>query len=383
MRTLFVTVDPAFPPISGADLRSWQNALAASELGPVLLLSLGQSGPHSPPSGIAIEYIAGMDPSHIWGSDFDVRFPARAIEQFRSICARFQPDVIVLESLPLANLSVVARECSQAVIIDLHNVESDLVAQDAQLEPRIEIRRALEMRASRIAALEQRAGVLTNMLWVCSSIDRQRLVCMGVDEKRICVIPNGIPHSGSKAVWRPCKEKSGPLTLLFIGHLHYPPNIEAALLLVDLMPAVRERIPDAKLILAGRNPHPAISGRSHPGKIDVVANPISTAPILSAAHLAIMPLRRGGGTRIKALEAIAWGLPVVATARAVEGLYLEDRVHVRIAESASTFVSAICDLSESSARYESQRVAAIHHVMAKFGPGIIRDEVHAALRLLG
>ena len=288
----------------------------------------------------------------------------------------------MLESLPLANLANVAKQSTRALVIDLHNVESDLVAQEAQRQQDPATCHAIKTRARRIAALEQRAAALADALWVCSSIDRDRLVSDGADAKRIYVVPNGIPRPESVQDWPQRKDDRWPPTLLFIGHLSYPPNIYAALALVELMPALWNRIAGARLVLAGRNPHPVISRRSQPGKIDVVANPSSTSALLSSAHLAVMPLQQGGGTRIKALEAIAWGLPVVATARAVEGLQLEDGVHVRIAESASAFVTAVYDLCENSTLYESQRIAAQRHVMSNFGPEAIRRAVHAGLRLV-
>jgi hypothetical protein len=70
----------------------------------------------------------------------------------------------------------------------------------------------------------------------------------------------------------------------------------------------------------------------------------------------------------------------VATARAIEGLQLEDGIHVRIAETAGAFVTAICELCENSALYDSQRLAARNHVMKYFGPEAIRLAVHAGLR---
>ena len=161
-------------------------------------------------------------------------------------------------------------------------------------------------------------------LWVCSSLDRDRLVNDGADANASMLFRTAYRTQTASKIGRQATITGWRPTLLFIGHLYYPPNIEAALLLVKLMPALWDRIAGARLILAGRNPHPVISRRSQPGKIDVIANPSSTSPLLSNAHLAVMPLQRGGGTRIKALEAIAWGLPVVATARAVEGLQLEN-----------------------------------------------------------
>jgi glycosyltransferase involved in cell wall biosynthesis len=381
MRTLFATVDPAFPPISGVDLRAWQNAEAASELGPVLLASIGSPGPGIPPAGIEIRHITGMKTSEVWRSDFDVTFSVEMIEHFCSMAANFRPDAIVLESLPLTNLASVAKDCTRALIVDLHNIESDLVAQEFQVARDANTRCAIDARVRRIRSIEQRAAALADAIWVCSSIDRDRLVNDGGSCKAIYVVPNGVPRPNSRQDRPPNNGFGSCPTLLFIGHLGYPPNIEAALLLIKLMPALWERIPGARLILAGRDPHPLISSRSQPGRIDVIANPSSTSPLLLAAHIAVMPLQRGGGTRIKALEAMYWGLPVVATARAVEGLHLEDGVNVRLAETAKEFVAAVCALRENPARYESQRIAAQRHVMENFGPAVIRAAAQAGLRL--
>lgn len=380
MKTLFVTVDPAFPPTSGADLRIWQHVTSASELGPVVLASIGRPQTDVAPFGIQIRHLSGMDTLEVWSSDFDVVFPAEVISLFRSLCMQFRPDVIVLESLPVFSLAGVAKKCARAVIIDLHNVESDLVAQEAGQNQNSEVISIIEARAQRIRALEQNATALADMTWVCSSIDRDRLVKFGADERRIAVVPNGIPRP-ENIQQRPSREidRCAP-TLLFLAHLGYSPNIDAALFLVEIMPVLWDRLAGARLILAGRNPHSLITSKSQPGKIEVVDNPRSTSELLLSAHLAVMPLQRGGGTRIKALEAMAWGLPIVATAKAVEGLQLQDGVHVRIAETTAEFVAAICDLCMDSVLYESQRHTAMQHVMTRFGPKVTKAAVHGALQ---
>jgi glycosyltransferase involved in cell wall biosynthesis len=380
MKTILVTVDPAFPPISGLELRAWQNAKAASELGPVLLLSIGPPGPGTPPPGITIRHLKGMDAFDVWRGDFEVRYQDDLIKHFRSAVLEFKPDIVMLESLPLTNLASVVRPYTKAVIIDLHNVESDLAAQALQSAKDPVRRSAIETRVRRIRAIENKASAVADMLWVCSSVDRDRLVNNGLNVKRIYVVPNGIPRPGSILDRPPRPDYCRRPILLFIGHLGYPPNVEAAFSLIGIMPALWNRIADARLVLAGRNPQPEILRRSQPGKIEVIANPSSTSPLLSSADLALMPLQRGGGTRIKALEAIAWGLPIVATARAVEGLGLENAIHVSIAETGKEFVSAICDLCENPARYEAQRIAARRYILKVFGQDANQTAVHSALR---
>ena len=138
-----------------------------------------------------------MDVSDVWRGDFDVTFSAEMIEQFCSAAANFRPDVIVLESLPLTNLANVAKDYTRALIMDLHNVESDLVAQEVQWVNDRNTRCAIDARTKRIRSIEQRAAAVVDVLWVCSSIDRDRLVNDGADAKRIYVVPNGVPRSNS------------------------------------------------------------------------------------------------------------------------------------------------------------------------------------------
>jgi glycosyltransferase involved in cell wall biosynthesis len=377
MKTLFVTVDACFPPVSGADLRNWQNVVAASRLGPVLLASLSPPGAERPACGIQIAGFSEMNVETVWGSEFDVKFSAPTLARFRSLCATFQPDAIVLESLPLANLVGPARELSKGVILDLHNIESDLVAQQAAVADPGGARK----RAGRIAAIECAATRAASSTWVCSALDRDRLAGMGVAAERVHVVPNGIPRPEALPPELPVRSRPpgrAPV-LLFCAHLGYAPNIDAALWLADLMPALWRRLPGARLILAGRTPHPSICAREQAGKIDVLPNPPSLAPILQQADVAVMPLRQGGGTRIKALEAMAWGVPVVATSKAVEGLGLHHGTHVLLAQTADEFVAHIHDIVLDAAAFELLRRNAYNHVMAQFGQQAIFSEVRAGL----
>jgi len=377
MKTLFATVDACFPPVSGADLRNWQNAVAASRLGPVLLASLSPPGAEPRACGIQVAGFSEMNVETVWGSEFDVKFSAPTLARFRSLCATFQPDAIVLESLPLANLVCPARELSKGVILDLHNIESDLVAQQAVVAAPGGARR----RAGRIAAIERAATRAASSTWVCSALDRDRLAGMGVPAERVHVVPNGIPRPEALPPDLPVRSKPpgrSPV-LLFCAHLGYAPNIDAASWLADLMPVLWRSLPGARLILAGRTPHPSVCAREQIGRIDVLPSPPSLVPILQQAHIAVMPLRQGGGTRFKALEAMAWGIPVVATSKAVEGLGLRHGTDVLLAQTAEEFVAHICNLALDAAVHERLRRNAYNHAMAHFGQQAIFSGVRAGL----
>jgi glycosyltransferase involved in cell wall biosynthesis len=137
---------------------------------------------------------------------------------------------------------------------------------------------------------------------------------------------------------------------LLVGHLGYGPNLNAAKrLITQIWPALRQIDPTAGLTLAGRSPHRSlIRLAAATPAVQLIANPADLAPVYAQATMAVVPLREGGGTRIKVLEAMAAGLAVVASAKAVEGLALIAGRDYLQAESDAEFVHAMLNLSENT-----------------------------------
>ncbi len=194
-------------------------------------------------------------------------------------------------------------------VLDLHNVESALVRSMAGIRSR-PVRIALELEAKRLRRLEQAALPRFDAIAVVSDTDRARLQSEGA---RILVCPNGwdaaepIPLGEEKAV-------------IFVGLLGWEPNVDAAVWLAkEVWPGVRERVPDAKLLLVGRDPSRRVLDlRSE--TIEVAGSVPDVRPYLARARVATAPLRAAGGSRLKILEALAAGRPVVATSTGAEGL---------------------------------------------------------------
>jgi glycosyltransferase involved in cell wall biosynthesis len=113
--------------------------------------------------------------------------------------------------------------------------------------------------------------------------------------------------------------------------------------------------------------------------VEIIANPPDLAPILERAEIAVFPLRSGSGTRIKALEAMAWGLPVVATARAVEGLAMVEGVHFSRAETPAEFAAAIALLAGDADLCARRAAAGRDLVASRYTEAVIHAAVSAAL----
>lgn len=200
--------------------------------------------------------------------------------------------------------------------------------------------------AERLVALEESRVRRYDRAWVGSAADAAWL-----EDKRlgveVRVLPNvvDVPYGAV-----PTRARSGgPTRLLFVGALAYYPNIDALRLLLDaILPALpADRF---ELHVVGRGAPAWLATRLarargvvHHGFVP------SLAPLYAAADMVVVPLRAGGGTRIKLLEAFAHGVPVVTTTIGAFGLDVHDGVEVRIADRPEAFASACVGLTEAPA----------------------------------
>src|SRR5262249_15464805 len=125
-----------------------------------------------------------------------------------------------------------------------------------------------------------------------------------------------------------------PRRLLFLGSLEWRPNLDAITMLLDrVLPAVRAREPATTVSIVGRNPPRALAQRvRETAGVDLHANVPDVRPYLGQSGLMVVPLRIAGGSRLKILEALAIGLPVVSTRIGAEGLRLRAGEHLSVAE---------------------------------------------------
>jgi glycosyltransferase involved in cell wall biosynthesis len=138
-----------------------------------------------------------------------------------------------------------------------------------------------------------------------------------------------------------------PQSVVFVGNFLHPPNLEAAKSLVrDIFPRVRSAVPGATLTIVGANPPADLEGTPSPGVRCTGAVP-EVASYLARAAVVAVPLRLGGGMRVKVVEALAAGKAVVATPLAAEGLTVRDGVHLAFANSDREFADAIIALLNS------------------------------------
>ncbi|RTM01860.1 MAG: glycosyltransferase [Hyphomicrobiales bacterium] len=382
-RTLIICHDPPFPPTSGADLRNFGNAVAAADFGPVCLASVRPRSGDAQPADHDIRVTALTTAAETQAAPLgwrrtkgEARIPRPALARLKMLVRDFQPDTIVIEGVALFRLLEASRPLVRQLILDMHNVESDLAGQ----LPRKKSWRPL---SSGVRRLERRAAAICDRIWVCSTSDRERLAGLLSRPMPVDVVPNGIPRAEGMPATPPQPAASeGFPVILLVGHLGYEPNVDAAERLARIiLPRIRARLPAARLVLAGRSPKPPVRALAELDGIDLVDSPDDVRPLLASAHLCVIPLAMGGGTRIKILEAMAWGVPVIATPLAAEGLDLIDGEDLLLSDADEGLADLAIELCNDPTRMDVLRARAHRTAWSRFGPQAILNAVRHGLGL--
>ncbi len=192
--------------------------------------------------------------------------------------------------------------------------------------------------------LQRRISTQAHAVVVCSRDDLEHL-----GAPNGAIIPNGYPDPGHDVAWNLISRLDDARTvhsrpsMVFAGALTYEPNRLAVEWFVErVLPAIVDRVPGAVLEIIG-HPHRHASSLQT-DHVVLTGHVPDVSPYYAAASIAIAPVHSGGGTRLKVIEALARGVPLVATNFACSGFDLVDRTEVRIADNERDFARACVSL---------------------------------------
>ncbi len=220
---------------------------------------------------------------------------------------------------------------------------------------------------------EQRALGAADRTIAVSDVDAQRFRTeFGVEQVR--VVENGVDTQ----YFQPSVAPRDPARLLFLGSLDWRPNLDGVLLLLDeVFPRVREAIPEATLAVVGRNPCESLRRRiAATAGVELFGSVPDVRPFLATCGMLVVPLRIGGGSRLKILEALAAGVPVVSTRVGAEGLHLEAGRDLTVVDSVADLGPALCDALCHAPRLAAEAEQGREQVLYRYDWDRLADQLH-------
>ena len=254
-------------------------------------------------------------------------------------------DLVVCDFLvPAAN---VPDRLPCPTVLFTHNVEAEIWRRHAAMA-RSPVRKALlTAQWRRMLRFEREAVRRFDLVIAVSETDRRTLVRLYRPLKQPArVVPTGVDAAYFAEVTRPVR----PRHLVFTGSMDWLPNEDGMVHFVrDVLPLIRRHEPSATLSIVGRAPTPAVQRLGGEYGVEVTGGVDDVRPHMAAAAIYVVPLRIGGGTRLKIFEAMAMGKPVVSTSVGAEGLPVEPGTHLLLADSTDDFAAAVVGLFRDEA----------------------------------
>lgn len=257
----------------------------------------------------------------------------------RRVVARVRPDVLQLDTIGLAQY--LDEAAGAATVIGHQNVESSMMRRRALFEPNPFTRAYCLYEANRLAAYERAMCPRANANVMVSADDAAQLA-RETGAAHVAVVSNGVDVESLQ----PVEREPGSKTLIFAGRQDQHANHDAARHFASTAwPAIRAAQPDARLLVVGANPPADVQALANAGLgIEVTGFVPDVRPYFERAAAAVIPIRAGGGTRLKVLDALALGMPVISTTFGASGLDLEPGVDVLIADEPDDFVAQVLRL---------------------------------------
>jgi polysaccharide biosynthesis protein PslH len=237
-------------------------------------------------------------------------------------------------------------------------------------------RRALTWR--KYAAFTRRLVATAHHTTVVSEQERACLAQAGCDLSKVSVLTNGV--AADHLTIDVAKRTD---TLIYSGAVTYPPNLDAVTFMAtDILPRIRATRPDTALTVTGNHQGVPIGHLAGPGISFAGFLPDIVSAVAGSA-VCVVPLRQGGGTRLKILEAMALGTPVVSTRKGAEGLDVVDGEHLLLADEPEAFARCVLQLLDQPAGARAMAARARARVAERYTwprlGGVLNDIIEEAV----
>ncbi|MEO6277427.1 glycosyltransferase family 4 protein [Roseateles sp.] len=292
------------------------------------------------------------------------RTPA-AVEAVERLLAAERFDVVVFDFVHAAVLR--PANLKGATVCFTHNVETEIFERHAKTAASAPLRWLWGSQAAKMRRFERDALARFTRVVAVSERDAKKFAADGLTTAR--AIPTGVDLDFFS--WQ--APAGGSPTVVFTGSMDWEANVDGIRFYIDdVWPRVRAQVPNAQLRVVGKNPPASLVQRNVPG-VNFTGFVDDVRDHARDAQAFVIPLRVGGGTRIKAFEAMAMGLPVVSTTIGIEGLDVDHGTHFLRADGAEALANATLDLFADGALRLKLSRAARALVEDRFGHRVAAD----------
>lgn len=350
MKVLVLDEEIPFPLNTGKRIRTWNLLSRLKDRHDITFLSWGYGNPPAEFDGMRFVGL-GRDLPVMTGWSFhtalglnlfsprpysvDRHVSAAFTGKVRELLARERFDLIHCEWTPYVE-AMRGLTATYPTVLSAHNVEARIWELYLHNETNLLKREYIRIQHRKFERFEREAVRACAHVTAVSRQDADVFRAHGC--ANVSVIPNGVDADYFHVHVDPIRLRS----MVFTGAMDWRPNQDGiAHFLVEIFPRIRERVPDASVCIVGRNPPGwLVSMAGRMPNVIMTGTVEDVRPYVAGASLYIVPLRVGGGSRLKILEALAMGKTVLSTTIGAEGLLLEDGVHLVLRDSPQRFAEA-------------------------------------------
>ena len=376
-KILLLTPQFPYPPHQGTTLRNYNLIAGLARRHKVHLISFGdptksQGTPvddlcHSvqvfpAPQHTMDQRLKGLAFSRL--PDMAQRLPSAAFQAaLAKTLERLDPDVVEVEGIELAQYLFQVADIRgdrkrPLLVYDDHNAEYVLQQRAFETDvrqPRRWIAAAYSyVQWRRLRTYERRACLTADRVVAVSDTDARALRKL-IPSLEIAVVPNGVDMDYYTAPVPPLETEEGPgaLDLVFTAKMDFRPNVDAVLWFAQsVLPLIRRESPETRFWAVGKSPHARLAPLAQDPGVVLTGWVEDVRPYIAGASLYVIPLRIGGGTRLKVLEAMGMGKAIVSTALGCEGFDLVPGQELVVADEPAEFAAAVLDLLRNAERRE-------------------------------
>jgi glycosyltransferase involved in cell wall biosynthesis len=295
-----------------------------------------------------------------------------------AIAARERFDLVHLDSCHMVEYARLIETLWQSpprTVYNWHNIESELMRRFAANVNSLPKRVYAGRTAKRLARLEKEILGSGFGHVVCSPREKESLLAVA-PAARVTVIENGVDTEK----FAPAAGAVPRQRLVYVGAMDFHANIDAACWFTrQVWPAIHARFPEWRLTLIGSNPAPSVRELASDPNVEVTGTVPDVAPYYGDAVAAIVPLRTGGGTRLKILEAMASGVPVVSSPQGAEGLAVSPGQDIGVVDD-DGWLPALTAIATDTGLWNARSQAGLALVRAHYDWRLLGERLYEQYR---